>query len=213
MYKAMIRFGALCLLLGAVTAQAEPRSGGDTAARQAQAMMQKMAAEKTALQKQNGELTTKVAELETRIKALESETKQRGSELDAAQRNNEGLRARVERDSERYKELSTRHGQTTDTLHDAKADIQLLHSAVQERDHWIADCRTKNEAMYQANSELLAAYRNKDAWDALKHSEPMTGIASVQVENAVQEYQFRLEDLRTVEFRPESALPETTSAP
>ena len=218
MYKAMIRFSTLCLLLGAVAVQAEPRSGGDTAARQAQAMMQKMAAEKTALQKQNGELTTKVAELEARIKALESETKQRGSELDTAQRNNEGLRARVERDSERYKDLSARHGQTTDTLRDATADIQLLHGAVQERDHWIADCRTKNEAMYQANSELLAAYRDKNAWDAVKQHEPLTGIASVEVENAVQEYQFRLEDLRTVEFKPESVvsqmtLPGTASAP
>ncbi len=203
MYKAMIRFGALCLLLGSVAVQATPRSGGgDTAARQAQAMIQKMAAEKTELQKQNGELTTKLAELEQRIKELESETKQRSGELDQAQRSNEGLRARVERDSERYKELSARHGQTTDTLRDAKADIQLLHGAVRERDHWIADCRSKNEAMYKTNSELLAAYRDKGAWAALKQHEPLTGIASVEVENAVQEYQFRLEDLRTVKFEP-----------
>lgn len=219
MRKAIIRFGTLCLLLGAVTLQAAPRSGGgDTAARQAQAMIQKMAAEKNELQKQNGELTTKVAELEARIKVLESETAQRGKALDAAQRNNEGLRARVERDNERYKDLSTRHGRTTDTLRDAKADIQLLQGAVQERDHWIADCRTKNEAMYQTNSELLAAYRDKGAWDVLKQSDPVTGIASVTVENAVQEYQFRLEDLRTIEFKPETALPQaalpgTTSAP
>ncbi|MBI5041247.1 MAG: hypothetical protein HZB57_08635 [Gammaproteobacteria bacterium] len=203
MYKAMIRFGALCLLLGSFAVQATPRSGGgDTAARQAQAMIQKMAAEKTELQKQNGELTTKVADLEQHIKELESETKQRSGELDQAQRSNEGLRARVERDSERYKELSARHGQTTDTLRDAKADIQLLHGAVQERDHWITDCRSKNEAMYKTNSELLAAYRDKGAWAALKQREPLTGIASVQVENAVQEYQFRLEDLRTVKFEP-----------
>ena len=149
MCKAMIRFSALCLLLGSMAIQAEPRSGGDTAARQAQVMMQKMAAENNELQKQNGELTAKLAELESRVKELESETQQRNKEIDAAQRDNEGLRARVERDSERYKDLSARHGQTTDTLRDATADIQLLHSAVQERDHWIADCRTKNEAMYQ----------------------------------------------------------------
>ncbi|MBI5462539.1 MAG: hypothetical protein HY941_10175 [Gammaproteobacteria bacterium] len=201
MYNAIVRFGALCLLLGAVTVQATPRSGGgDTAARQAQAMIQKMAAENNALQKQNGELTAKLAELETQIKSLEAEGKRRGGELDQAQRSNEDLRARVERDSERYKELSARHGQTTDTLRDAKADIQLLHGAVQERDHWIADCRDKNEAMYKTNNELLAAYRDKSAWDALKQREPLTGIALVEVENAVQEYQFRLEDLRTVQF-------------
>jgi len=55
----MIKFSTLCLLFGSMAIQAEPRSGGDTAGRQAQAMMQKMAAEKNELQKQNGELTTK----------------------------------------------------------------------------------------------------------------------------------------------------------
>lgn len=203
MYKAMIRLSVLCLLLGSAASQAAPRSeGGDTAARQAQAMVQKMAAEKNALQQQNVELTAKLAELETRVKGLETETRQRDKENAVAQKNNEGLRARVERDSERYKDLSARFGKTTDTLRDAKADIELLHGAVQERDHWIADCGSKNEAMYQANGELLAAYRDKGAWDALKQREPVTGIASVQVENAVQEYQFRLEDLRTVKFEP-----------
>lgn len=206
MLRTLVRYIALALLLGSVTAQAAPRvETGDSAQRQAQMMMQQMAAEKTALQKQNGELTAKLAELESRIKKLEAEAKQRSGELSAAQRNNEGLRSRVERDSERYKDLSERHGETASTLRNAQADIQLLQSAVQERDHWIAACQAKNEDMYTANGDLLSAYRNKGAWDALAQHEPVTGLGSIKVENTVQEFQFRLEDLRTVTFEPEVA--------
>ena len=82
----------------------------------------------------------------------------------------------------------------------ARGDIGLLRNAVQERDTWIADCQSKNEGLYKANGELLDAYRDKGAFAALVQREPVTGIASVKVENAVQEYRFRLEDLRTVKF-------------
>jgi chromosome segregation ATPase len=194
------------LLLVSVTAQAAPRvETGDNVQRQAQMLMQQMAAEKTVLQKQNGELTAKLAELESRIKQLEAEAKQRSGELTAAQRNNEGLRGRVERDSERFKDLSERHGATTSTLRDALADVQLLQSAVQERDHWISQCQTKNEDMFKTNMDLLSAYRDKGALDALAQREPVTGLGSIKVENTVQEYQFRLEDLRTVKFESEVA--------
>lgn len=203
MRKAIAGFWLFLSLCSAPALMAAPRSeGGDPALRQAQAQMQKLAAERTALQKQNGELTAKVGELERHIAQLEAEGKHRSGELSKTQSANEQLRARVERDSERYKDLSERNGRTNATLRGAQADVQLLQGAVQERDHWIADCQAKNDEMFKANTELLAAYRDKGAFDVLKQREPLTGIASVKVENAVQEYQFKLEDLRTVKFAP-----------
>lgn len=212
--KAMLGCTALFLLLGGAALQAAaPRAdGGDSAQRQARIMLQQIAAEKTALQKQNAELTGTVADLEARIKKLETETKKRNAELDTAQRNNDGLRARVERDSDRYKDLSEKHGATTSTLRDARADIQLLQNAVQEREQWIADCQAKNEGMYKTNMDLLSAYRDKGALDALAQHEPVTGLGLIKVENAVQEFQFRLEDLRTLEFKPDVAAQEARTA-
>lgn len=195
---------ALLAMLGTATVTAAPRSegGGDGALRQAQMQMQKLAAERTALQKENAELAARLAEQETRIRELEAEVKQRSGELGQAHSANEQLRARVERDSERYKDLSARHTQTSASLRDTQADVELLRQAVIERDAWIDACQAKNDALYKANSELLAAYRDKGAWDALKQSEPVTGLGAVKVENVVQEYRFRLEDLRTVKFEP-----------
>lgn len=205
MRKTILGSALLALLLGAAAVTAAPRSeGGDPALRQAQAQLQKLSAERNALQKQNAELTAQLAEQDKRIKELEAAAKQRDGELTQAQGANEQLRARVERDSERYKDLSERNSQTNETLQTAQADIQLLHNAVQEREHWIAACQAKNDGMFKANMELLAAYRDKSAWDALKQNDPVTGLGAIRVENAVQEYQFRLEDLRTVKFAPET---------
>lgn len=210
MHKTAIGFCLYALLCAANAVAAAPRTdGGDAALRQAQAQMQRLASERSALQKENGELAAKLAELEKRVRELEAESQRRSGELGRMQNANAQLRARVERDSDRYRDLSERAGELGATLRDARADIELLRNAVQERDRWIADCQAKNEAMYQANSELLAAYRDKGAWDALAQREPLTGIASVEVERMEQEYRFRLEDLRTVGFESAAAGPAT----
>jgi len=117
-----------------------------------------------------------------------------GSQLDEAQRTTKLARA-VERDSERYKELSTRHGQTTDPR-DAKATFSYCTAPCRNAiiGSPIADPRTSH---VPSHSELLAAYRDKDAWDALKQA-PMTGIASCRSRMPCRNT-IRLEDLRTVE--------------
>ena len=197
------------MLIGAFSAQAAQREqGGGDALRKAQYMLQKLSSEKTALEQENLRLAEELKQAQGELDGTRSKLDKTEQAHGQAQERNAALTDRVRADSQRIGELQVTYRQE---IGDARADIQLLHSAVKERDSWIADCNSKNEAMYKANSELLAAYRDKDAWDALKQSDPVTGIASVTVENAVQEYQFRLEDLRTVKFEPETALPQMAS--
>jgi chromosome segregation ATPase len=201
----------LACLLGAGAAlpvqAAAPREGGDAALRQAQFLLQKVSGEKAALEQENlrlaGELKQLKEELEGTSKLLNKTEKIRAQ----AQQRNSALAERVRSDSERIGDLQTQY--RTD-IANARADIQLLHSAVEERNVWIEDCRAKNAAMYQTNQELLQVYRDKDAMDALAQREPLTGIGSIEVENVMQDYQFKLEDLRTVKF--ESGLPESAVA-
>lgn len=192
------------MLIGAFPAQAAQREqGGNDALRKAQYMLQKLSAEKTALEQENLRLAEELKKVQGELDGTRGKLDKTEQAYGQAQARNAALTDRVRADSQRISELQAAYRKE---MGDARADIRLLHSAVKERDSWIADCSTKNEALYQANSELLAAYRDKDAWDVLKQREPLTGIASVQVENAVQEYQFRLEDLRTVKFEPDTAL-------
>lgn len=178
----------------AVHAATPREQGGGEALRKMQYMMQKLSSEKTALEQENLRLTEELKKSQSELDATRLKTEQARVSMQAR---NETLLERVRSDSESITELRAVHRKE---LGDARADIQLLHNAVQERETWINDCQAKNGALYKVNSELLDHYRKKSVWSALKQREPVTGIGSVRVENVVQDYQFRLEDLRTVKF-------------
>ncbi|WP_145999139.1 hypothetical protein [Oceanicoccus sp. KOV_DT_Chl] len=56
-------------------------------------------------------------------------------------------------------------------------------------------CYANNSKMYDINIELLSYYNNKSAWDAVMQKEPVLGLKAVKMENMVQDYRYRLEDL------------------
>jgi chromosome segregation ATPase len=195
-------------LAGHTAFAATPRDGGDQADRRTQFMLRQLTAEKTALQQENADLHAQVQAQAARIAELEKDTERQMAALDKADERIESMTRRIREDLERYKTLSERYTDTSGTLRDARTDIELLINAVGERDAWIDDCRAKNQDMFDANQALLNAYRDKGALAALMQNEPATGLGLVRVENAVQEYRYRLEDLRTAPFAGEAA-PET----
>lgn len=206
-----VRATAICLLfpallLGAVAAEAAPRGdAGNHALRKAQYLLQKLSTEKTALEQENQRLAGELEKAQGELASTRRKLDQTAQAHSQAQQRSAALTDRVRADSARISELQETYRRE---MGDARADIGLLRSAVEERNAWITECQAKNEDLYEANSELLTAYRDKSAWDALKQSDPLTGIASVKLEHTVQEYQFRLEDLRTVEFKPGPVAPD-----
>lgn len=194
----------LSVSIPAMVTAATPREGSDQALRQAQQLLQKAAAEKAELEKQLAQLHEQLQQTESELKGFRSRTDKLERVNSRAQQRNTELVDRVRADSERMHDMQIRYRKQ---LSDAQADIQLLQSAVQERNAWIEACHNKNAGLYKVNTELLAAYRDKDAWDALRQHEPLTGIGAVQVETEVENFQFRLEDLRTVKFEPQTPSP------
>lgn len=191
------------MLSCAFSAQAAaPREGGDQALRQAQVLLQKLSAEKTALEKENLRLTDELKKMQDDLASTNKKLSTSENQNAQVLQRNASLMDRVRTDSEHIGNLTATYRKE---IGDARSDIQLLRNAVLERNAWIEDCRAKNEGLYETNVELLQVYRNKGAWDALAQREPITGISSVKVENTVQEFQFRLEDLRTVKFESEVA--------
>ena len=69
-----------------------------------------------------------------------------------------------------------------------------LEASLAETESELADSERKNMQLYQANVELLELYRKKGPIDGLFQREPVTGLKSVQIENILQEYRFKLED-------------------
>lgn len=56
-------------------------------------------------------------------------------------------------------------------------------------------CHSNNEALTQINNELVVLYDEKGFMSLVRKGEPLTGIAKVKVENLVQDYKYRIEDL------------------
>jgi hypothetical protein len=58
-----------------------------------------------------------------------------------------------------------------------------------------------------AANELSAKYQSKSAWATLSEIEPFTGIGNVETQNTLQNYQFKLDDLKVTPFEKEATSP------
>jgi chromosome segregation ATPase len=167
------------------------REGGDDAVRKAQYMLRQLSQENQGLKARN-------AELQARLDELGKKHEDAGNKLQASNSRNNRLEARISSDAGKFKELMRRYSETVQTLRMANQDNHYLVKAVEERESWIDQCRSSNEELFKVNSDLLHRYGEV----AGRKSDPVTGIGRVRVENEVQEYRFRLEDLQTMEFKP-----------
>ena len=192
----------LVLAWGAVEAQqaADPAQL-QQALNRAQGLLRQLAQERTRLE---AEVATGKASLAGTERELARERQAREEleiELELAGRKARNLDARLESTGERlarveqrlaevvekYKVLAAEH---RDTLAAKAATEQALATTTRA----LEDARTRNEALFQANRELIERYMNKGPWEALMQREPVTGLKQVELENLEQEYRHRIED-------------------
>lgn len=165
-------------------------------------------AQKAALEKEKTELKDKADKLESAVKQLEplqGEVEKQKAAIESLKSANAALEGQLASGRDREQGL---HGKLKDTVALAKkiqGDNFLLVEAVKEREQWISQCSQKNQAMLDTNGELLQLYQDKGFWNRLAELEPLTGIGKVGTENTVQDYHFKLQDLKVTPF--ESALP------
>ncbi len=188
---------ALLLPFQSLSAAAPRDQAAGDALRRAQQMLQTLAKEKSELESENIKISRELESTREELTAALGQIDKTEKNVAAARNRNEALVERIRTDSELHADMRE---QFRAKLDDAQADIKLLLAAVEERTHWIGECQAKNDQLQQVNVELLEAYKGKTAWDSVKQREPVTGLAAVKIENQIQEYEFRLEDLRTIKF-------------
>jgi len=71
----------------------------------------------------------------------------------------------------------------------ARAKLEGENIVFQRR---VDDQKRKNEAMYQVGMEILTRYKKFSLGDALSAREPFVGLSRVKLENAIQDYQDKL---------------------
>lgn len=200
----LLQAGLAAILCAALVASlhAEPRTaGGDDAARKAQYLLRQMQAELQQEKTENARLQGELDGLKKSQGELKQQLETSEQKLTGSSGRNAALSERLRRDGDKYRELMDRYRDTVAELRKARFKVAYMEQAVQERNAWISTCQKNNDELYTVNSELLDAYRDKGVMASLSQAVPVTGLARVRVENRVEEYRYRLDDLKMLDFK------------
>ena len=200
---------ALLLMAASFSAVAETarRDGGDDALRKAQYLLRQLSAEQERLKTENAKLQTEIEDLKAENGRLETSLGEQESALARSRKNTESLIERVKSDGEKYRRLIDRYREKLRELRETQFKAAYLEQAVTERNQWIETCRTNNDELYAVNGELLKRYENRGFFDLLANAEPVTGLARVRTENVVEDYRYKLDDLKVLEFTESASAP------
>ncbi len=196
----------LGLACWSVASMAEPPKQNPAAAQaltKAQGMLRQLSQEKVSLEAEKAALTERVKQLELdagKLAALQQEVERYKAGLSSAQNVGVALQNQLSNAAEKEQALHKKLQETVAQAQLIQKDNQLLVAAIKEREQWIKQCGDKNQALSVVNQEFLHNFQNKDFWDKLVENEPLTGLGNVKTETAVEEYQFKLEELKTIPY-------------
>jgi septal ring factor EnvC (AmiA/AmiB activator) len=184
---------ALCatvLLHGAsALAQDANANAQKNAMAKAQFMLKQATAEKAELQQQATALQQQVDKLTRELAATQTDASAGKQKMQAAF--NDTIEQWRQRDAKQT-------GQLEELRAHLKAQAEqsaALAEKLQAQTGNFNVCYGNNKQLLELNREILARYENKGVFDALRQQEPFTGLKQVEVENLVQDYRYKLDDL------------------
>jgi chromosome segregation ATPase len=196
---------AAAILLSAVLTHdafaqaARPSSGGQQALQQ----LQQLASERTALQSENARLKEELAaarqdaerfrgeadRLRGRVSSSDAEAVRARETSRTAESSLQATRARLD-------ELVTRFRETGETLRAVEADRTRLQTELAQRNREFDTCAASNAELYRIGSEALDRLENTGFWTRAAQAEPFTRVSRNRLENLVDAYRARAEELR-----------------
>ncbi len=154
--------------------------------------------EKTALEHRLGLLTEKLLKLETLPATLER-CESRVSTLEDVKT---GLNTQLGQFREHEARLKREQQALNERTRLLTADNQWLVEAVREREQWIERCGENNRNLVKSSQQLAEKYRDQGFWKRMLEQEPLTGIGSVQTENAAEAYRYQMHRLKVTPYTP-----------
>ncbi len=212
------RLAVACLaVLAASTALGQAQRSGNDGARVMQ-QLQQVTAERTTLQADNDrlqkELDTAKAEL-TRLQAEQGGLQRRAQSAEAATAKLNSSTAAsgetLERTRAQLQELVARFRETTDQLRTAELERSEARNLLGTRERDLKVCIDRNVGLYELNSEMLHHLEDRGFWGRAAEQERITGIVRARLDNLIDDYRYRVEELR-VEREQKGALPAPANA-
>lgn len=190
---------ALLCAFDAGAAEAVRREGGNEQAAQIARMQQSMSAissERDALVAEKAKLEKDLAALEKKLAASEKKLTVAETSLARYRETDTALRDRLTEDRTRMQELVDKFRETATNLRQVEQERAELVRTSERQHEEIRACTQKNLELYQTNLDLLDRYEAKGVWASLAQREPLTGLKRVEVENMIEEYRYRLDQLQ-----------------
>lgn len=212
--KPRLHFLVVCALAGLLSAPASiaqsERSGNDTA--RVMQQLQQVTAERTALQADKDRLQKEVDNLKAQLAPLQEERgaltrKAQVAEAAAARLagSSEANSAAVERSRVQMQDLVTRFRETAQNLQDVEADRNAARGLLAAKDQELKVCIDRNAGLYSLNSEMLEQMEGRGFWSGVGEREPFTRLARTRLENLIDDYRYRVEELRLEKQKEQSA--------
>jgi len=198
---------AVMLCLVGTATQAQTQRSGNADARVAQ-QLQQLANEKVALQAENNKLKQELEQVKAQLQKSAGTAKElegRNRALQAASTNrasgDQQTEAQLERTRAQMQELVTKFRETAQTLRDVEMDRATAKSQLAAKEREFKVCVDRNAALYELNDEVLDRMEDRGFWSQLAEREPFTRLKRTQLENLIDDYRYRVEELR-VEKQP-----------
>ena len=187
------------------------RSGGGEAQKFMQ-QYQQLAAEKTALQAQVAQFKKDLDTVQTAAAAFKKErdalkARAAGSagaaaQLAQANASKESAEKNLEQAKQRTNELITRFKETVGTLKGVESDRDQLRKDNEALGIAFDKCAENNLQLYEISNSVLDRYDHVGLFTRVGTAEPFTKITRTRIENLVDEYRARAQDLRVKKGSP-----------
>jgi chromosome segregation ATPase len=194
--------GAVSLLL-AFGAVAQVQRSGDANARVVQ-QLQQLTAEKAAAQAENAKLKTEVDNLKaqlTKATSALSASEQRAKQVAAGTSAKEAaamqeINDALSRSRSQTQELLGKYRETAQALKDVEIDRSQLRAQASTQERDLKTCVDRNAGMYLLTDEILRKVEDRGVWSSLTEKEPFTKISRTRLENLIDDYRYRVDELR-----------------
>lgn len=187
-FKSTWSTAGLALMLVA-SANADEGNNAQKAMAKAQFLLRQATAEKTTLQQQVGDLQKQVDAL----------TKQLGDLKSSSAAKQESIAQQMAGNSEKWRSANEKQADELKAAHAeikaSNAKVATLEQSLKAQTDNFSVCYANNKKLYEINKDILGKYKDKGAMDAILQREPFTGVSEVEVENLIQDYQYKLDDL------------------
>lgn len=192
--------GLSCML--AFTANAQVQRSGNADARVAQ-QLQQLTSERSALQAENTKLKQELEQVKAQLqktgatsKTLESRNRALEASAGRGTAASQQAEEQLERTRAQMQELVTKFRETAQTLRDVETERGMVKGQLATKEREFKTCVDRNAALYNLNVEVLDRMENRGFWSNVAEREPFTRIKRVELENLIDDYKYRADELR-----------------